>query len=92
MPTQLVVDRSWLRALLRDHPVWTNATFAQATGLLVAWVKQWKARFRADPDNPDVIWGKPRSATASAVFSPALNAFLTMAREVLGTTPSWVPA
>jgi hypothetical protein len=70
MDAQYVADRSLLRALLSQHPDWTNLTFAQATGRSLAWVKQWKARFRAEPDNPLVIWGKARAHPQPSRFPP----------------------
>lgn len=58
MEAQYVADRSLLFSLWHQHPDWTNATLAQATGRSLAWVKKWKARFHAHPEDPDVIWGQ----------------------------------
>jgi hypothetical protein len=70
MNAQLVADRSFLRALLAQHPDWTTPTLAQATGRSVAWVKKWKARFRGDPDNADLIWGRTRASCSASSFAP----------------------
>jgi hypothetical protein len=70
MDAYYVADRRLLHALLTQHPDWTNLTFAQATGRSLAWVKQWKARFRAEPDNPLVIWGKSHAHPQPPRFPP----------------------
>jgi transposase InsO family protein len=67
MDARYVADRSLLLALCQQHPDWTHPTLAQATGRSLAWVKQWQARFRAEPDNPAVIWGRPRARTSPTV-------------------------
>jgi transposase InsO family protein len=69
MNAQYVADRSLLLALSQQHPDWTNPTLAQASGRSLAWVKKWKARFRAEPDNPDVIWGRARSGATPPSLS-----------------------
>jgi hypothetical protein len=70
MNAQLVADRSLLPALLAEHPEWTNSTLAQVTGRSLAWVKKWKRRFRADPDNRDLIWGGTHAAASGSRFAP----------------------
>src|SRR5258708_16732241 len=70
MNAQYVADRSLLRALWHQHPEWTNPTLAQATGRPLAWVKQWKARLRAPPDDADVIWGRTRASAAASACAP----------------------
>jgi hypothetical protein len=70
MNAHYVADRSLLLALWQQHPEWTNPTLAQATGRSLAWVKKWKARFRAHPDDPDVIWGRTSASSTAAPFAP----------------------
>src|SRR5262245_49391067 len=48
---QLISERAALRCLLRQHPEWTNAEFAQTLGLSVGWVKTWKKRLSQAPAN-----------------------------------------
>ena len=69
MDAHYVADRSLLRALWHQHPEWTNPTLAQATGRSLAWVKNWKARCRAHPDDPDVIWGRTSASSSTAAFA-----------------------
>jgi len=74
-----VADRSLLLALWHQHPEWTHPTLAQATGRSLAWVKKWKARFRAHPDDPDVIWGRTRaSSSASALAARVIEQILAL--------------
>ena len=70
MDAHYVADRSLLLALWQQHPEGTNPTLAQATGRSLAWVKKWKARFRAHPDDPDVIWGRTRASSSASAFVP----------------------
>jgi len=70
MNAHYVADRSLLLALWHQHPEWTNPTLAQATGRSLAWIKKWKARFRAHPDDPDVIWGRTSASSTAAPFAP----------------------
>ena len=70
MDARYVADRSLLLALCQQHSEWTNPTLAQATGRSLAWVKKWKARFRAEPDNPAVIWGRSRASPTPPAVSP----------------------
>lgn len=74
MEAQYVADRSLLLSLWRQHPNWTNATLAQATGRSLAWVKKWKTRFRAHPEDPAVIWGKgsAQARRAGVQFAPRI--------------------
>jgi hypothetical protein len=67
----LVADRSQLRTLLLQCPDWTTAQYAHATGRSISWVKKWKKRFAAHPDDPDVVWGQARRAhTVAPSFAP----------------------
>jgi hypothetical protein len=61
MGARLIADRSLLLSLWLQHPDWTNPTLARATGRSVAWVKKWKARFRAAAHPEDEVWGRARS-------------------------------
>ena len=38
--------RGNLRRLLQLHPSWTRAQFAQATGMSLSWVDNWKKRLK----------------------------------------------
>ena len=83
---QYVADRSRLRALCQQHPELTNPTLAHATGRSLAWVKKWKARFRAQPNDPDVIWGRQRApdrdaATTASPFAPRVIAQILAIRD-----------
>jgi hypothetical protein len=77
MGARIIADRSLLRSLWLQHPDWSNPTLAQATRRSVAWVKQWKARFRAVPHPEEPVWGRahlpaPRSRCSAAVVAPVL--------------------
>jgi hypothetical protein len=70
MDAQYVADRSLLRAVWHQHPEWTNPTLAHATGRSLAWVKKWKARFRAHPADADVVWGRTNAPASASAFAP----------------------
>ena len=65
MEARCIADRSLLLTLWLQHPDWTNRTLAQATGRSRAWVKKWKARFRAasHPGPCAVLYYLPRTAS-----------------------------
>lgn len=55
-----IAKRSQLRQLLQDQPDWTNQMMADAIGMSLSWVKEWKRVFRyADPDDETVLLGRP---------------------------------
>jgi hypothetical protein len=61
MEEHWIAKRSQLRQLLQDQPDWSNQMLADAVGMSVSWVKEWKRLFRhADPDNETVVLGRPR--------------------------------
>jgi hypothetical protein len=72
MEAHYIADRSLLLALWHQHPDWRNLDLAQATGRSVAWVKKWKSRFQADPNNPEVIWGRSHTREPGAQFASAV--------------------
>jgi hypothetical protein len=69
MEAHYIADRSLLLALVQQHPDWTNADLAQATGRSLGWVKKWKARFRAASNPVEAIWGHARTHQAGARFA-----------------------
>jgi hypothetical protein len=70
---QWVADRSHLGALLTHCPEWTTAQYAHATGRSISWVKKWKKRFAAHPNDPDIVWGDARRAhTVAPSFDPGV--------------------
>lgn len=61
MEEHWIARRSQLRQLLQDQPHWTNRMYADAVGMSVSWVKDWKRVFRtADPGDERVVLGRPR--------------------------------
>lgn len=72
MEAQYIADRSLLLALWLQHPDWTTPTLAQATGRSLAWVKKWKARFRAAPNPTEAVWGYSRAHSAGTRYSAAV--------------------
>lgn len=60
MEEQFYADRIRLQRLLRDYPGWTNRQYAEATQRSISWVKKWKRRLLAAPDDPDVLRGMSR--------------------------------
>ncbi len=81
MNAHYVADRSLLLARWHQHPEWTNPTLAQATGRSLAWVKKWKARCRAHPDDPDVIWGRTRASSPAAPFAARVSEQILAIRD-----------
>ncbi len=56
-----VVERAKLRDLLKVHPQWSIRQLCEATGHSDFWVKKWKKRLRASPDEDTaVLHGLPR--------------------------------
>ncbi len=54
--------RGNLRRLLRQHPSWTRAQLAQATGMSLGWVSKWKKRLSSTPaDDEQVLHGHSRA-------------------------------
>jgi hypothetical protein len=53
-------DRVHLQRLLEEHPDWKKRRYAEATGRSVGWVKKWKKRLLAAPDDPEVLRGLSR--------------------------------
>lgn len=43
--------RTTLRTLMQSHPDWSTRDLAQAVCLSCSWVKKWRKRIAADPDN-----------------------------------------
>lgn len=61
MEEHWIAKRSQLRQLLQDQPHWTNQMVADAVGMSVSWVKDWKRVFRnSDPDDETIVLGRPR--------------------------------
>lgn len=61
MEEEFYASRTYLRQLLSDHPDWTNAQYAEATGRSLRWVKEWKKRLRAaSRDDEAVLQGRSR--------------------------------
>jgi hypothetical protein len=56
-----IAKRGQLRQLLIDKPNWTNQMYADALGMSVSWVKDWKRVFRvADPNDDSIPLGRTR--------------------------------
>jgi hypothetical protein len=70
MSAEYVAARTLLRQLWHTCPEWRLRDYAQATGRSVSWVKTWLRRFRANPDNPDIIWDRPRIHPPRDTFAP----------------------
>jgi hypothetical protein len=61
MEEHWIAKRSQLRQLLQDQPQWSNRMYADAVGMSVSWVKDWKRVFRcARPDDETIVLGRPR--------------------------------
>jgi transposase InsO family protein len=57
-----LASRAALRCLLRQHPEWTNAEFAQTLGRSVGWVKTWKKRLsQARANDLQVLHSRSRA-------------------------------
>jgi hypothetical protein len=72
MEAHYIADRSLLLALWLQHPDWTNPTLALATRRSLAWVKKWKARFRAEPNPTEAIWRRSRLHPPGAPCAPVV--------------------
>ena len=81
MGARIIADRSLLLSLWLQHPDWSNPTLAQATGRSVAWVKKWKARFRAAPHPEEEVWGRSQLPAPRARFSAAVVAQVLQIRD-----------
>ncbi len=44
-------------------------------------MKKWKARFRAHPDDPDVIWGRTSAPATASTFAPRVIAQILVIRD-----------
>src|SRR5205823_8205782 len=54
--------RGNVRRLLQQHPTWTRAQLAQATGMSPSWVSKWKKRLAsAPPEDEQVLRGLSRA-------------------------------
>jgi len=61
MEEHWLAKRSALRQLLQDQPHWTNQMYADALGMSLSWVKEWKRVFsRGDPQDESLVLGRPR--------------------------------
>ena len=53
--------RTQLRLLMRTQPSWTNRDFADALKRSVGWVKKWRTRIRAAPNDELVLLSRSRA-------------------------------
>lgn len=61
MEEDWIAKRSQLRQQLQDHPDWTNQMHADALGMSLSWVKDWKQVFRyAEPEDERIVMGRAR--------------------------------
>lgn len=60
MEEAFYASRVQLQQLLRAHPHWTKQQLAEAIGRSIGWVKKWKKRILAAPDDPQVLRGWSR--------------------------------
>ena len=61
MEEHWIAKRSQLRQLLQDQPHWTNQMLADALGMSVSWVKDWKRVLRSSAsDDEAIVLGQPR--------------------------------
>lgn len=61
MEEHWIAQRSHLRQLLQTYPHWTTQMYADAVGMSVSWVKDWKRTFKeAEPHDESVVQGRPR--------------------------------
>jgi hypothetical protein len=62
MEVQWICDRTALRRLIRQHPLWTNPQYAQAVGRSLSWAKKWKVRLNQAPaDDLQVLLSRSRA-------------------------------
>jgi hypothetical protein len=74
MEAQHYAARAKLRKLDQQHPGWTHAQMAAATGYSIGWVRKWRERLRAAaPDDAAVLWGRSRARkTTTSKCTPAV--------------------
>jgi transposase InsO family protein len=89
---QWVCERGKLRRLLKDHPSWSTRQLVEATAHSQTWVKDWKSRFRAHPDDDTILLGHSYAPhTAPPRPNPVLVERILDLRsklvEVLGRIP-----
>src|SRR5262245_16745755 len=48
-------DRTRLQILLQTQPAWTITDLAQAVGRSISWVKKWRKRIRAAPNDDRIV-------------------------------------
>src|SRR5690349_16791470 len=53
--------RTELRLLLRTQPYWTNQDFADALQCSLGWVKKWRKRIQAAPDDEMALHSRSRA-------------------------------
>ena len=73
--------RANLRRLMGLHPQWTQQQYAQAVGMSLGWVKQWKKRLQeADPEDPQVLHSRSRARThpPARISEPVVDRILQM--------------
>jgi hypothetical protein len=85
-----IAKRSQLRHLLLEHAHWTNQMYADAVGMSVSWVKDWKAVFqRADPRDESVVLGRSRHRrTPLEDYDPAM---IEAVLEIRDNPPDYCP-
>lgn len=72
MEATVIADRTTLRTLLREHPDWRQADFAEALNRSLGWVKKWVKRFRQAPtDDLRVVHGRSRAPKHPPARVPA---------------------
>jgi hypothetical protein len=60
MEEEFYADRVQFQRLLQEYPHWKKRQYAEATGRSIGWVKKWKKRLLAAPDDPEVLRGLSR--------------------------------
>jgi hypothetical protein len=60
MEEAFYASRVQLQQLLREYPYWTKQQLVEATGRSIGWVKKWKKRILAAPDDPQILCGRSR--------------------------------
>lgn len=84
MEEQYYRDRVHLHHLMQTQPAWSTRQYAEATGRSLGWVKKWKARLRAAPDDPQVLRGRARRAHhLRAPFHPEVVQRILALRDTL---------
>jgi hypothetical protein len=54
-------DRTRLQILLQTQPAWTITDLAQAVGRSISWVKKWRKRIRAAPNDDRILYSQSRA-------------------------------